>query len=81
MDNSIGTSMLLRLFPSEKDAAYAHIFKSTFLKFPMVDARGLENFNHAVRLSKEPYPKDDRPRGAGRFGLSTVPQTRNTEKW
>lgn len=63
MDNSIGTSMLLRLFPSEKDAAYAHIFKSTFLKFPMVDARGLENFNHAVRLSKEPYPKDDRPRG------------------
>ena len=63
MQKSIGTSMLLRLFPSEKESAYAHIFKSTFLKFPMADIRGLENFNHAVRLSKEPYPKDDRPRG------------------
>ena len=48
MEHSIVTSIGLRLFPSEKDAAYAHIFKKTFLKFPMADVRDLENFDYAV---------------------------------
>ena len=74
--DSVKTSKRLRLFPSEKEAAYAHIFKSTFLKFPMADVRGLENFNHDVRLSKEPYPKDDRPRG--QEDLDTVQYHRRT---
>lgn len=61
--DSVDTSVSLKLFKNRESSVYAHIFNSEFIMFPMKECKKLENFNHEVRLSSEPYPKDDRPRG------------------
>ena len=60
--DSVDTSVDMKLFSSQKESAYAHIFKSTFTTLPISQCRDMDNFNSA-RLSKDPYPKEDRPRG------------------
>ena len=60
--DSVETSVVLKLFKTEKDSAYAHVFHSNYMSFPMSQCRDLDNFNPA-RLSSDPYPKEDRPRG------------------
>ena len=60
--DSVETSVAIKLFSSLKVSSYYHIFKSKLSMFPLVKCRELHNFNPA-RLSKDPYPEDDRPRG------------------
>jgi len=62
MKDSVETSVNIKLFPSLKTASYYHIFNSKLCRFPIVKCRELNNFNPA-RLSNDPYPKEDRPRG------------------
>lgn len=60
--DSVETSVSIKLFSSLKISSYYHIFKSKFIRLPMSQCRNLDNFNPA-RLSNNPYPEDDRPRG------------------
>ena len=60
--DSVETSVNIKLFPSLKTSAYHHIFNSKFDMFPISKCRELNNFNPA-RLSHDPYPEGDRPRG------------------
>jgi hypothetical protein len=62
MKDSVETSVNIKLFSSLKTSSYFHIFKSKLVRFPLSKCSDLNNFNPA-RLSKDPYPKDDRPRG------------------
>jgi hypothetical protein len=62
MKDSVETSVNIKLFSSLKISSYFHIFKSKLVRFPLSKCSELNNFNPA-RLSKDPYPKDDRPRG------------------
>jgi hypothetical protein len=60
--DSVETSVSIKAFPSVKVSSFYHIFKSKFETFPMSKCRELDNFNPA-RLSTDPYPETDRPRG------------------
>ena len=62
MKDSVETSVTIKLFSSLNTASYYHIFKINLVKFPLSKCRHLNNFNPA-RLSKDPYPSEDRPRG------------------
>lgn len=62
MQDSVETSVNIKLFSSLKTSSYYHIFKSKMIRFPLSKCRELNNFN-PDRLSKDPYPKEDRPRG------------------
>jgi hypothetical protein len=60
--DSVETSLTLKLFTSKKTSSYYHIFNSKFLMFPISMCEELNNFN-PVRLTKDPYPETNRPRG------------------
>jgi hypothetical protein len=60
--DSVETSVSIKLFPSLKQSSYCHIFKSSLVQFSLSNCRELNNFNPA-RLSKDPYPEINRPRG------------------
>jgi hypothetical protein len=60
--DSVETSVSIKLFSSLKISSYYHIFNSKLLQFPLIQCKELNNFNPA-RLSKDPYPEEDRPRG------------------
>lgn len=60
--DSVETSVSIKLFASQKESSYAHIFHSTFSSISISHCKDMDNFNPA-RLSKNPYPEDDRPRG------------------
>ena len=60
--DSIHTSVQLKIFPTVKKSTYAHVFESELVWFPLSKCIDLDNFNPA-RLSSDPYPKEDRPRG------------------
>ncbi len=60
--DSIRTSVKTKVFSSVKTSSYSHIFESKLVDFQLSKCRNLGNFNPA-RLSKDPYPKEDRPRG------------------
>lgn len=61
--DSVRTSVTIKLFKTDKESAYAHIFNSTLTTFPISACKdSLDNFNPA-RLSDDPFPKEDRPRG------------------
>jgi hypothetical protein len=62
IQDSVETSVNIKLFSSLKTSSYYHIFKSKMIRFPLSKCRELNNFN-PDRLSKDPYPKEDRPRG------------------
>ena len=62
MKDSVETSVSIKLFSSLKISSYYHIFNSQLVQFPLIQCKELNNFNPA-RLSKDPYPEDDRPRG------------------
>jgi len=62
MKDSVETSVSIKLFSSLNISSYYHIFKSKLFRFPLSKCRELHNFNSA-RLSKDPYPKEDRHRG------------------
>ena len=60
--DSVETSVNLKLFSSRKTSSYYHIFNSKIFLFPIANCADLDNFNPA-RLSNNPYPKENRPRG------------------
>ena len=60
--DSIRTSVKTKVFSSVKTSSYSHIFESKLVDFQVSKCRNLRNFN-PDRLSKDPYPKEDRPRG------------------
>ena len=62
LKDSIETSVKLKLFSSRKAATAAHMSNTEFMRFTISAARNLDNFN-PDRLSKNPYPARDRPRG------------------
>jgi len=63
INDSIETSVTLKLFKNKQESAYAHIYKSTYVMFPMSKCEELDNFNAELRLSDTPYPPENRPRG------------------
>jgi hypothetical protein len=73
--DSVETSVTLKLFSSIKTSSYYHIFKSKFFMFPMSMCEELNNFN-PDRLSKNPYPKNNSPRG--QKNLNSLVYHRNT---
>lgn len=60
--DSVHTSVRVKVFPSTKKSLHAHVFESELVHFPLSKCKDLSNFNPA-RLSKNPYPREDRPRG------------------
>ena len=60
--DSVETSVNIKLFSSLKVSSYYHIFNSKLFMLPLIQCKELNNFNPA-RLSKDPYPEEDRPRG------------------
>jgi ParB-like nuclease domain len=62
IQDSVDTSVTLKLFTSRKSSMYYHIFHSSYVKFPLSQLKTLDNFD-TKRLSGNPYPKENRPRG------------------
>jgi len=62
MIDSAETSVSLKLFSDLKEASYAHIFNTKYTTFLISQCEDLENFN-PLRLTEEPYPVENRPRG------------------
>jgi hypothetical protein len=60
--DSVETSVSIKLFSSLKVSSYHHIFNSKLIQFSLENCRELNNFN-PERLSKDPYPINNRPRG------------------
>ena len=66
LQDSIDTSICMKLFKNRKEASEAHIFHSTLTKVPLSAFTKVDNFN-PERLQEsavKAYPLDDRPRGA-----------------
>ena len=63
--DSIETSVSMKLFKTIDEATKAHVFKSTFTKFPMFKCKNLDNFNpeRLQSTAVKAYPLTDRPRG------------------
>ena len=65
LQDSIDTSINMKLFKNRKDASFAHIFKSKLTKLSLSKFKNMDNFN-PNRLKKsaiKAYPLSDRPRG------------------
>ena len=65
LQRSILTSLDLKLFKTRNDSAFAHVFKSKLVKFPLLKFKNVDNFN-SNRLQNsavKAYPLHDRPRG------------------
>ena len=75
--DSIGTSLLIGLFPDEEAATRAHVLQTVEATLPitMFKACKVDNLNPA-RLSENPYPVENRPRG--KADLASVAHHRRT---
>ena len=62
MHNSVKTSLRIGVFSSLDTALRNHICNSTFVDFPLSKCNELHNLD-SLRLSQNPYPEHDRPRG------------------
>jgi hypothetical protein len=60
--DSVETSVTLEFFDSKEVSCYHHIFKSELVNFDFKDVENMLNFD-TKRLSQNPYPKNNRPRG------------------
>ena len=60
--DSVETSVKIKMFSSLKVASYNHIFKNQLSMLSISQCKDLENFK-STRLSTDPYPENDRPRG------------------
>ena len=61
IQDSVDTSVTLKLFKNREDAVMAHIFHSRLDKISIHEP--MYNFDALTRCSHEPYPKHNRPRG------------------
>lgn len=62
LKDSVDTSVALKLYKTKKASLSDHIFRSQLISFPLSSLKILGNFN-MKRLSSNPYPNEDRPRG------------------
>ena len=62
LHDSIETSITLGIFSSYKIASQRHLSNCVLQLFPIAKCHELGNFN-PLRLSNNPYPEHDRPRG------------------
>ena len=65
IQDSIDTSVNMKIFKNREGSAFAHIFESKLVKIPLSAFRDVDNFNHN-RLQNsaiKAYPLKDRPRG------------------
>ena len=65
LQDSIDTSISMKLFNNRTNASYAHMFKSKLVKLPLSIFKNVDNFD-AERLQKsavKAYPLNNRPRG------------------
>lgn len=67
LQDSISTSVSIKIFKNKEDALIAHIFKSKLLKIPLSIFKNNEvnNFdsNRLQKSAVKAYPINDRPRG------------------
>jgi hypothetical protein len=65
MIDSVETSVCMKIFENERDASFAHIFKSKLVKIPLSRFHNVDNFNpdRLQMSSVKAYPVNDRPRG------------------
>jgi hypothetical protein len=86
LQDSIDTSIDMKLFKNRKDSSVAHIFKSKLTKLSSSKYKDLDNFN-PNRLKKsaiKAYPLSDRPRGnkdisSVKFHQKQLQQNKNIE--
>ena len=64
LQDSIDTSVDMKIFKNREDASVAHIFKSTLLKLPLSMFTDVDNFdpNRLKKKAINAYPINDRPR-------------------
>jgi hypothetical protein len=65
LQDSIDTSVSMKIFKNREESSLAHIFKSKLVKLKMSIFNNVENFD-PIRLKKtavKAYPLHDRPRG------------------
>jgi hypothetical protein len=65
IQDSIDTSISMKIYKNREDSLYAHIFKSKLIKLPLTTFINVYNFDTA-RLNKsatKAYPINNRPRG------------------
>ena len=65
LQDSIDTSISMKLFNNRVNASHAHMFKSKLVKLPLSIFKNVDNFD-AERLQKsavKAYPLNNRPRG------------------
>lgn len=65
LQDSIDTSVSMKLFKNREDASTAHIFKSKLVKIPLSVFKNVDNFD-PIRLQEsavKAYPINNRPRG------------------
>ena len=62
MRDSVETALNLKLVSSLENSSYYHIFQSELVQYPLSKCKELNNFDEE-RLSSEPYPENNRPRG------------------
>ena len=64
LQDSVDTSVSMKIFKNREDASVAHIFKSKLVKLPLSLFTDVDNFD-PTRLRKsavKAYPINDRPR-------------------
>jgi len=65
LNDSIETSISMKIFKTKEEATMKHIFNSKLISFPLSGCKNLDNFD-PERLQKsavKAYPVHDRPRG------------------
>ena len=65
LQESIETSVMLKLFKTKEEATMKHIFHSKLISFPLSKCNNLDNFNPERLQSSavKAYPLHNRPRG------------------
>ena len=65
VEDSVDTSVSMKIFRNRRDASFAHIFTSKLVKIPLSIFKNIDNFD-PIRLQKssvKAYPVNNRPRG------------------
>ena len=65
LQDSIDTSVYMKIFKNREDASMAHIFKSINVKMPLSTFLNVDNFdpNRLKETAVKAYPINNRPRG------------------
>ena len=77
IQDSVDTSISMKIFKNRKEASEAHIFRSKLVKIPLMRFKEVVNFdpNRLQKTALEAYPLHNRPRG--KKDLSSVKYYQN----